>query len=79
MLRMFLWVSNWVWGGGFASASVFTVALLVLFNNDQPIDPGFEQLLADTELLSEQEELEFFEELEFYVWLEEQGLNPSEA
>ena len=72
-------ISSWVWGGGFAGASVFAVALLVLLNEEPPIDQGFEQILADTEILSAQEELEFFEELEFYVWLEEQGLNPGEV
>ncbi len=72
-------VNNWVWAGGFASASVFAVALLLVLNNDPPAGQGFEQMLADTELLSEQDELEFFEELDFYVWLEDQGLNPSEV
>ncbi len=71
--------THWLWAGGFATASVFAVALLVLVNNEQPANQGFEELLADTELLGEPDELEFFEELEFYVWLEEQGLQPGEA
>jgi hypothetical protein len=59
--------------GGFATACVMVLAVVLLLNSPTSIHP-IPVPVDDMELISSSDNLELFEDLEFYEWLEEDAL-----
>jgi len=62
--------NNWfVPAGGFVTAAVLVVAVMLWSSTPVVNDPASMAVLEDISILTDSESLEFYQDLEFYQWL----------